>query len=173
MSIQINIIIIHLFVTVPLKFYKMGTILSTSCFQSSSSSARGPTCQIHRLLFFSHFSPPRPPQALGECQAAPSIARTRRRGSLRHRRLLGTTVPIMADTDKPGVMYDDINGCEAQKQELREGVKLPLTHPVLLHGPPGAGKSMRAKVIVCETSVGILRHEQHQACMVQWAEYGA
>nr|BAC21589.1 hypothetical protein [Oryza sativa Japonica Group] len=58
----------------------------------------------------------------------------------------------MADTDKPGVMYDDINGCEAQKQELREGVKLPLTHPVLLHGPPGAGKSMRAKVIVCETS---------------------
>ncbi|EAZ03264.1 hypothetical protein OsI_25413 [Oryza sativa Indica Group] len=79
----------------------------------------------------------------------------------------------MADTDKPGVMYDDINGCEAQKQELREGVKLPLTHPVLLHGPPGAGKSMQAKVIVCETSVGILRHERHQACMVQWAEYVA
>jgi 26S proteasome regulatory subunit T3 len=46
-----------------------------------------------------------------------------------------------------------------QKQEIREAVELPLTHPdlyaqigidppsgVLLYGPPGTGKTMLAKV---------------------------
>uniref|UniRef100_A0A0E0M4J1 AAA+ ATPase domain-containing protein n=1 Tax=Oryza punctata TaxID=4537 RepID=A0A0E0M4J1_ORYPU len=77
---------------------------------------------------------------------------------------------LVADADKPGVTYDDIGGCEAQKQEVREAVELPLTHPelfaavgvdpprgVLLHGPPGTGKTMLAKAVARETSAAFFR----------------
>ena len=52
------------------------------------------------------------------------------------------------------MQYSDIGGLDVQKQEIREAVELPLTHPelyaqigidpprgVLLYGPPGTGKS--------------------------------
>ena len=60
----------------------------------------------------------------------------------------------MSDDGKPNVHYSDIGGLDVQKQEIREAVELPLTHPelyaqigidpprgVLLYGPPGTGKS--------------------------------
>lgn len=66
---------------------------------------------------------------------------------------------------KPEVSYADIGGLDAQKQEVREAVELPLTHfelyqqigidpprGVLLYGPPGCGKTMLAKAVAHHTT---------------------
>lgn len=34
-------------------------------------------------------------------------------------------------TEKPDVTYADIGGLDLQKQEVREAIELPLTHPEL------------------------------------------
>ncbi|MEM3466500.1 MAG: CDC48 family AAA ATPase, partial [Candidatus Jordarchaeales archaeon] len=60
----------------------------------------------------------------------------------------------------PNVTWDDIGGLEDVKEELRETVEWPLKYPetfkkvgirppkgVLLHGPPGCGKTMLAKAV--------------------------
>ncbi|MEM1884376.1 MAG: CDC48 family AAA ATPase [Candidatus Jordarchaeales archaeon] len=60
----------------------------------------------------------------------------------------------------PNVTWDDIGGLESVKEELREVVEWPLKYPetfkklgirppkgVLLHGPPGCGKTMLAKAV--------------------------
>ena len=69
-------------------------------------------------------------------------------------------VSMMKMTEKPDVKYSDIGGLDIQKQEIREAIELPLTHPelysqigidpprgVLLYGPPGTGKTMLAKAV--------------------------
>jgi 26S proteasome regulatory subunit T3 len=42
-----------------------------------------------------------------------------------------STIQAMQMTEKPDVSYDDIGGLDMQKQEVREAVELPLSHPEL------------------------------------------
>lgn len=61
-----------------------------------------------------------------------------------------SSISMLGKEEKPDVTYQDIGGMDAQKQEIREAVELPLTHfdlykkigidpprGVLLYGPPG------------------------------------
>ncbi|MBR7152807.1 MAG: AAA family ATPase, partial [Candidatus Methanomethylophilaceae archaeon] len=73
--------------------------------------------------------------------------------------------PAANNGDIPKVSYDDIGGLGDAVRKIREMVELPLRHPelfkrlgveapkgVLLHGPPGTGKTMLAKAVAGETS---------------------
>lgn len=73
--------------------------------------------------------------------------------------------PANSMGDVPSVSYDDIGGLGDAVRKIREMVELPLRHPelfkrlgveapkgVLLHGPPGTGKTMLAKAVAGETS---------------------
>ncbi|KAH3901070.1 proteasome regulatory particle base subunit RPT2 SCDLUD_002544 [Saccharomycodes ludwigii] len=70
----------------------------------------------------------------------------------------------------PTESYSDIGGLEAQIQEIKEAVELPLTHPelyeemgikppkgVILYGAPGTGKTLLAKAVANQTSATFLR----------------
>jgi len=81
-----------------------------------------------------------------------------------------STIQLMQDFEKPDVTYNDIGGLDIQKQEMREAVELPLTHPglyaqigidpprgVLMYGPPGTGKTMMAKAVAHHTTASFIR----------------
>jgi len=74
-----------------------------------------------------------------------------------------SSVQMLKMTEKPDVSYTDVGGLDMQKQEIREAIELPLSHPelytqigidpprgVLLYGPPGTGKSFLAKACATE-----------------------
>ncbi|MFB6097205.1 MAG: proteasome-activating nucleotidase [Haloferacaceae archaeon] len=72
--------------------------------------------------------------------------------------------------ESPEVSYQDIGGIDEQVREVREAVEDPLANPeqfaavgveppsgVLLHGPPGTGKTMLAKAVANETDATFIK----------------
>jgi proteasome regulatory subunit len=77
---------------------------------------------------------------------------------------------VMQVEESPGVTYDDIGGLDDQLNEVRETVEMPLENPdlfddigidppsgILLHGPPGTGKTMMAKAVANHTDATFIK----------------
>jgi transitional endoplasmic reticulum ATPase len=69
----------------------------------------------------------------------------------------------------PKISWNDVGGLEDVKQNLREAVEWPLTHPdmfkrmgihaprgILLYGPPGTGKTLLAKAVAHESKANFI-----------------
>eukprot|EP00752_Nemacystus_decipiens_P002788 g2604.t1 len=72
--------------------------------------------------------------------------------------------------ERPSARYDDLGGISGILQEVRELIEYPLVHPevyahlgiepprgILLHGPPGCGKTLLANAIAGELDVAFLK----------------
>ena len=77
----------------------------------------------------------------------------------------GVDVEKYVIVEKPTVSWKDIGGLSDVAKEVQEVVELPLLKPelfsklgitppkgILLHGPPGTGKTMLAKAVACATN---------------------
>lgn len=74
--------------------------------------------------------------------------------------------------------YANLGGIEAVLQDVRELIEYPLTHPeiyahlgvspprgVLLHGPPGCGKTLLAHAIAGELKVPFIKVRRMCTCI--------
>ena len=75
----------------------------------------------------------------------------------------------VSDEKIPEVNYEDLGGLDEEIKKIREMVELPLKHPeiftrlgieppsgVLLHGPPGSGKTLLAKAVANESEANFM-----------------
>jgi transitional endoplasmic reticulum ATPase len=97
-----------------------------------------------------------------------TVAKTRPSGIIRV--TSGTIFQVLSEPAPekkgiPRITYEDIGGLHEEVQRIREMVELPLRHPelfqrlgieppkgVLLHGPPGCGKTLLAKAVANEAN---------------------
>lgn len=83
---------------------------------------------------------------------------------------LDSYVQVMEVLEAPKVSYSEIGGLDEQINELRELIELPLLNPnifekvgidppkgILLHGPPGCGKTLMAKAVASETKARFIK----------------
>ncbi|MCW3994423.1 MAG: CDC48 family AAA ATPase, partial [Candidatus Bathyarchaeota archaeon] len=69
----------------------------------------------------------------------------------------------------PNVKWNDVGGLEETKQALKEAIEWPLKYPklfeeagakppkgILLHGPPGSGKTLLAKAVANESGINFI-----------------
>jgi transitional endoplasmic reticulum ATPase len=96
-----------------------------------------------------------------------SVMKTRPHGIVRltyDTKLQILTEPAPEAKGVPRTTYEDIGGLKEEIQRLREMVELPMRHPelfqrlgidppkgVLLHGPPGCGKTLLARAVANES----------------------
>ena len=79
-------------------------------------------------------------------------------------------IKAMELEEKPEAEYTDIGGLDKQIEELREAIVLPILHKdafekigiqppkgILMHGPPGTGKTMLARACAAQTNATFLK----------------
>lgn len=108
-------------------------------------------------------------------ETAPHIDKKERKITIRLRNLRLTRAiaavdagEVLEDVERPATRFDDVIGAEAAKEELtffidylknpRRFAALGLKPPkgVLLHGPPGTGKTMLARAMAGESNVAFI-----------------
>ncbi|KAJ9096349.1 26S proteasome regulatory subunit 6B [Naganishia friedmannii] len=79
-----------------------------------------------------------------------------------------SSISMLGTDEKPDVRYEDVGGLDAQKQEIREAVELPLTQDCVIKskgpmelmrifGSKGTGKTMLVKAVANATTASFIR----------------